>query len=777
METVITRDTDILREYIAALDARERGLSPFARLAATVKLAQLRREIKSAQLEASDADIASLDREIQERLTRTASRRIESRRWGARLSIILMLVLGPQLALAIVWLVTKLFVSFAPAPALWNPVLPHEQPAFLFVFIFFFFFVTPMLALLVLFGGRYFHSWRKTVPATLAILALSVLATFLVVRNKESNNPVRHRTSLEEIAAKNSTSTVSYRKWVDEHWLLKDQKFQYDYERYLRKGPGRLITSRFNSDNDASWRDSLKVMNEYIESEQGDAGFDDWLKDYLARNRIYPENRIDEEAAKITNSADRHFLALWQIEPYLKERDQRLYRAYLGSINRSMKNWGMLFLAIYALLFLIFYLTGPMLSFWERMAGSSRGKIQPQYAEGQAAPVRTPSRVARWRAAYYSFPERKEITTPSFFDTPLRILGRVHRSFVRLVVFTSIFVFALWALIYALDLAAGHENASSQVALMRSQLLFGGSPDRAESDGGALLESSSARQSATYVTAIKPLSDSNEVDISDSAGAPRDEKLLAARVFGLEEQVDESDYLATKRFKQQYQTIEAQNSEIGILKNLTGQLQQLTSGLPEQITGVSEQSKEQSGRAIGEASAAKIKAENIEKSLQAKLRDLESRASNAAEQAGKAEEQAKAFQARSEEFREELSRAVEELNKRTLELGERTAPLTERGLKEREAQIERLESLQRIAFAAILSDLNANVDSLERRINSSFYRMFNKGEAARDVDNLRQRIAGLKNELSGLNTDQSRQMISQLDELSKRLEQAAARIK
>ncbi|HVF90999.1 MAG TPA: hypothetical protein VNH22_13100, partial [Blastocatellia bacterium] len=68
METVITRDTDILREYIVALDARERGLSPFAKLAATVKLAQLRRELDVAHLETSDEDIAALRNEVDERL-------------------------------------------------------------------------------------------------------------------------------------------------------------------------------------------------------------------------------------------------------------------------------------------------------------------------------------------------------------------------------------------------------------------------------------------------------------------------------------------------------------------------------------------------------------------------------------------------------------------------------------------------------------------------------------------------------------------------------------
>src|SRR5918912_2809 len=139
METVITRDTDILREYIAALDARERGMSPFARLAATVKLARLRRELNAAQLEATDDDLVALRREIDERTQRSFMRRVEARTWGARLVIFLMLVVG-----------------------------------------FFFFFMTPLLALLVLFGGRFFRSWRKTLPAVLLTVVISALATYFV---------------------------------------------------------------------------------------------------------------------------------------------------------------------------------------------------------------------------------------------------------------------------------------------------------------------------------------------------------------------------------------------------------------------------------------------------------------------------------------------------------------------------------------------------------------------------------------------------------------------
>jgi hypothetical protein len=78
MEQVITRDTDTLREYMAALDAQERGVSPFARLAATVKLSRLRRELNSAHLETTDDDFTALRGEIDERLNRSLVRRFQS---------------------------------------------------------------------------------------------------------------------------------------------------------------------------------------------------------------------------------------------------------------------------------------------------------------------------------------------------------------------------------------------------------------------------------------------------------------------------------------------------------------------------------------------------------------------------------------------------------------------------------------------------------------------------------------------------------------------------
>jgi hypothetical protein len=784
METVITRDTDILREYLVALDARERGLSPFARLAATVKLARLRRELDNARLETTDEDIAALRREIDERLDRTFVRRFESRPWRARLSIFLMLVVGQQLALALILVATMAFVRFAPVPRLWNPVLPHEDPAYLTVFIFFFFFVTPMLALLVLFGGRYFRSWRKTIPVTLLIIFLSALATYLVMRGREMSNPVRHHSSLSQFAKNRDLDVTNYRQWVDANWLMNDAKFQRDYESYLRNGPGRWITSHVYAKtyegDDAAWRgeESLAIIEEYLGEGQDPDGFRDWLRYYFDRNRIYSEDRIEQEVDVMTGTANQRFLSVWQVEPYLKERDQRLYRAYLGSINKAMKWWAIAWLALSIFVFLIIYLTGPALSFWERMAGNIRVRGKRSHRIELDSDARAPNnRAGRLRERYYSFPERNEITIPPFFDTPFQILSSVHRSFVRLAVFTSLFVFVFWIAVYAIDLSAGHENVPSQIALMRSHLLFSGPADEEPVEGVGLSERAGAQRTqinSNYVTttARTPGELAQDSRILQTASGERKEELLVARVIDLEQQLDENDYRSGKKFKEQYQTIEAQRREISSLQGLASQLQQTTTPLPQQISELGSRAtaaEASTGRVLGEVSAAKQMAQGVEQQVTTKLKDIESRAARVADQVGKVEDQASALATRTEEFKEEINRRTREIEARTLELREQTE-----ALKTREEQVSRL---QRVAFAAILSEVKASADDLERRISGSFFRFFNKGEAQREADALRQRITDITTELRDMNTEQSKQLIVQLEELSKRVEQIAARIK
>jgi archaellum component FlaC len=695
-----------------------------------------------------------------------------------------MLVVGQQLALALVLVATLAFVRFAPVPKRWNPVLPHEDPAYLTVFIFFFFFATPLLALLVLFGGRYFRSWRKTIPATLLIIVLSALATFLVMRGREMNNPVRHLSSLSQFAKERDLDVTNYRQWMGSNWLMNDAKFQRDYEKYLRNGPGRWITSHvyaktFEGD-DAAWQgeDSLSTIEQYLSEGQDPDGFRDWLRYYFDRNRIYSEDRIEQEVSAMTGAANQRFLSIWQVEPYLKERDQRLYRAYLGSINKAMKFGAILSLALLTFVFLSIYLAGPALSFWERRAGNMRVRGRRnhkiQMDSGEPAPA---GRTARLRERYYSFPERNEITEPPFFDTPFQILSRVHRSFVRLAVFTSIFVFGFWAVIYAIDLSAGHENAPSQIALMRSHLLLSGPADEEPVEGARVIQQAGAlpaQASSDYAMTIArtPGDAAQDSWALATATGERREDLLAARVIELEQQLDENDYRSGKKFKEQYHTIEAQQREISSLQGLAAQLQQSTTPLPQQISELGSRAsaaEASTGRVLGEVSAAKQMAQGVEQQINTKLKDIESRAARVADQVGKVEDQASALATRTEEFKEEINRRTREIEARTLELREQTETI-----KAREEEVSRL---QRVAFAAILSEVKASADDLDRRVSGSFFRFFNKGEAQREADALRQRIADITAELRDMNTEQSKQLIAQLEEISKRVDQIAARIK
>jgi hypothetical protein len=611
------------------------------------------------------------------------------------------------------------------------------------------------LALLVLFGGRFFRSWRKTALATLLVIVVSAVGTYLVFRGTETTNPVRHVTSLEELAKGRDVNVANYRQWVAANWLMSDPQFQRDYEAYLREGPGRWIMARIypngDTSSDAAWRasgegDALQAMDEYLDGGQNPNGFREWLRYYLDRHRIYSEDRIEQEVSQITGAANQRFLGLWQVEPFLKERDQRLYRAYLGEMGRKMRLLGLASLGLYAFAFLVIFLTGPALSFWERMAGGGRGKPSAGGYENGAA--RAPSRLRR---AYDSFPERDEITTPPFFDTPLRLLGRVHRAFMRLAVSTILFVFAFWAVVYAVDLSSARPNPATQIGLMRSFLLFGSNP-------AGDTDPTTRAASATYVTVHRaPL-------------APPAKDTVAAGVAGVQTQMDESDYQTDRRFKEQYRELAATRNDVSSLKGTTAQLQQTTTGLPQQISQFGSQAEARAGQAMGDAAAARQAAQTVEQQLSTKLKELEARATRASEEVGRVEAQASGIGTRTEKLETDIIGLTKQLEARTDELNNRTA-------KEREDQAARLAALQNIAFAGILSELTASVDELERRVGSSIYRFFNKGEAQREADALRQRIAALNTELNGSSSDQAKQVIAQLEQLRNRIDTIIARVK
>jgi len=553
---------------------------------------------------------------------------------------------------------------------------------------------------------------------------MSALATYLVVRNKEAQNPVRHTSSLTQFMKDREVNAAGYDEWLASNWLMKDARFRRDYERYLRNGPGRWITSRFDSGNDAAWSGILATIGEYLDTGQDPAGFREWLKYYYDRNRISSEDRIDQEVSELTSAAGERYLGVWQVEPYLKERDQRLYRAYLGSIDDSMKKWGLLWLAILILVFSAGYITTSFSTFFRRRLWGASVAEQ----------------------ARISFPEQSNITTPSFYDSTMDALSRVHRSFLRLAVFSSVFVFLFWAAIYAWELSGERANPRAQVGLMRSNLIFGGSPNRSTSD-----DVNGPRRSGIAAT-----------------GESREAR-LATRVVDLQEQLDEDDYQSNRKFKEQYKVIANQRNELSMLRSQTGQLEQT---LPGQLTEMGSRvgvAEARAGEVMGQAEAARQTAEGLQKQLGAKLTEVETRASRAADQIGKVEEQASVLATRTETLERELDRRARQIEARTEELGERTA-----GLKERE---ERVDRLQRVAFTAIFGEIKSDIDNLDRRIDSAFYRSFSKGEARREADSIRQRIASLTAELREINNDQSKKFIEQLDGLTKHLDQIAERIK
>jgi hypothetical protein len=420
-----------------------------------------------------------------------------------------------------------------------------------------------------------------------------------------------------------------------------------------------------------------------------------------------------------------------------------------------MLKWGIAWLAFMSLAFLVAYLAERMVGAMRRVSGNARGRVKPRREISLDSDHQTDSHVEQEPVRAGSFPERSEITTPPFFDAPFTLLAGVHRSFVRLVVLTSVVVFVLWALVYAFDLSSTRPNPRSQVELMRSHVLFGGPAEAASGDALSI----GARGSRVSPEEQGPRGDESE-------------RSVAWRAAELQQALDEADYQTEKRFKEQYQLNAAQRSDVSYLKNLTAQLQQTTTALPEQISEVGSRAnaaEARAGQIINEATAAKMTAEGVEKQLTAKLNEIENRAARATEQVGKVEDQASVLATRTEALEKELDRRARQIEARTEELGERTA-----GLKERE---ERFDRLQRASLTAILSELRASVDDLDSRVGSGFYRFFNKNEARRDADSLRLRITTLATELRGLNTDHAKTMSEQLDTLSGKVDEIMARIK
>jgi chromosome segregation ATPase len=278
-------------------------------------------------------------------------------------------------------------------------------------------------------------------------------------------------------------------------------------------------------------------------------------------------------------------------------------------------------------------------------------------------------------------------------------------------------------------LAPGRRNPSSQAELIEQYLIFAGS---------------------------------NQV--RREAPANSGEAQLSTR------QLEELQYESASKFKEQGKQLLSQRSDIEILKNLIAQLQQNTSPLPQQLAELSARAGEteiKTGQLAGEINATKQQLEGAEKRLSTRVGEVEGRVSRLASQAANIEDQATALRARTESLEKELDRRAQQVEARTEELGERTVEL--------KRENDRLDQLQRIAIAAILSEIEAEADSLHSKTSSLWYRLFNRGSAKRDLANLRQRANSISESLKHMGPAAG-PFLEKLQELNRKLDQIGRRL-
>ena len=80
-----------------------------------------------------------------------------------------------------------------------------------------------------------------------------------------------------------------------------------------------------------------------MDQEHDQAKFREWLKDYIERNRIYSRD-IDVDV--LVGPANQRFLSIWQAEPFLRDRDVNVRRAYYGELFNRIRIAGLVFFGV-----------------------------------------------------------------------------------------------------------------------------------------------------------------------------------------------------------------------------------------------------------------------------------------------------------------------------------------------------------------------------------------------------------------------------------------------
>ncbi len=751
-EKRLDRDSDPIQDYIAMLDRDASRPMPFRKLAALAKLGTLRRRLAAAVSRYPDPALerASAAAEVE---TRTSWwRRIATSFWGSKALMGLLLVVAQQFVLVAILILGVAYANVAnrpPSPETgYLPAAARFSVVFLILFVFAFFFVTPFVSFLLLWAGRIVRSWRVSVPATVLLLLASSGATWFVFAAGGTRNPAFAPDAIHQFVESRKTAEFeAYQKWLDMNWLLKDPRFRADYESYLRTGPGRWLTNRFDTNDDAAWAspDALAYIGQFVDQEHDQVKFREWLKDYIERNRIYSRD-IDVDV--LVGPANQRFLSIWQAEPFLRDRDVNVRRAYYGEVFRRIRVAGLVFFGSMIAVYLLVYLFGPLLLVLGWIAAKARlaGLV---------------TRIESVRDVYYSYPELRDLEGhPGFLGNSSEVVCRVHRGFVRAVALVTILVFGLWAVWMATRSADGRPMAT-QARLMNRFVMLPTSLRSAAGGPGAALNSQVPGEGSD----VGPGGPGATID-TDGDGVPDEAPVppIDDRLATLQKSFDDADYDTRKKLKALTEELLAANREIEVLRKQnaaleTGQTQlEATAGMLGGRIGSSEgAAREAAGRAreaADLAQSANTRIINLGDQFETRTEALERRSESL-------EKRDDELQGTADAIAADLDERAKDLTARTERLGNRTTDLAERA--------EQIADLQRTAYLSIIGEFTRQIEALERRSESRLSRMFRKEDTREELANLRRRIQAVRGRLQASGNPDAPGFDAQLIQLQERI--------
>lgn len=770
-EASLERDTDSILGYVDALGRSAGRPFPFAKLASLSKLGLLRRRLATAISRNPSPELEQAEAAAAATVSSTRSRRFAASTWGSRALMALVLFGGPQAILAILWVLSSAYTNVVTRPAStqtgYLPPLTRFAVVFLILFVFAYYFATPFFSVLLLWGGRLLRSWKKTLPITVLLLLAASTATFFTFKGIQ--NPYFAADSVHQfIESRNASTYEAYEKWLDLNWLLKDPKFKTDYEQYLRNGPGRWLMNRFDTADPGAWADpkSLVHIGEFVDQQHDQNKFREWLRDYVERNRINSRG-IDQDIDTLVGPANQRFLSVWQAEPYLRDRDVNARLHYFSEVHQRVRLRGLAYIGGVLLVFLLAYLVGPLLT----LAGVLCRAAKLTALAG---------RVERLRARYYAFPEADELLAISPGDSSYNMLSRVHRSYVRNVLVVTVVVLGGWAIWLASRSDTARPVATQSALMGRFVAIPGGerplgsgvSVGAGSAPGtvtGAALPVAAAGGPAGFSGGTGDPSlavDSNGDGIPDERPANSTE----ARLAEIQKQIDDSDYEFRKKFKATAALLDVYKKEIDTLKAQNARLEQESSSLMSTTGGLTSRL----ASAEGQARSASVTAADA----QAYARDL---GSNVETLAASVDDHVRAFtqkdaaldkraddlQSSTDMIAADLDTSSRDLQARTERLGERATDLAERS--------EQIAGLQRTMYSALIGEFERQVDALDQKASSRFYRMFNKKDGRAAAADLRRRIQNVRALLATSTDPDAQSIMNQLVALQDRLTPIAAR--